>query len=622
MSVDFARLRDAFDPDTDAQAAFLCTFGLDAPFFESEILPSLVPTSLPFDPQAGSRGAYLHAADEVLGTTPVEVVYDHMVSEGPQLMATYRRVMTGPGAFHPKLALVDYGDRMRAVISSANLTRPAWTSLFELFVVEDLMVGTPHRWAGPLQRFVSAAAGAADPPTRCTETILNKLALIPPAEPEALHSSYDGALQGTTWPAGSVDRIDVVSPFFEGEDGTGVFDALVQRYPDARLRLHLAATQTDTGYEVHGPGEKLRRLRGSGAELRLVRPMWEADDDGAPARRTLHGKLIAFTKGSKSHVVVGSANFTRAALAQRVAHGGNAELVATLNISKRALEAALPPSFATEDRLTFVASDPSEEDIHADADAARFVVSASYSGRRARIELELAPDAPPLEVAYEGKVIGTAIDSTWGAGLDRLGADTFVTVDAGDGPAIVPLEVVDPESLEPRGTPLQLDLESFCDLLSGRREPMFAVGEELAPSAGAPASGHDGAGLHAGGAIPWRRILAGIAGLRDDLVRQLARPQAVAWTIDNPTRLAGLRRVLGEAHNRGVLKDGDQAFALFELVHALRAVRREGADHDESLSLVLAAEASVEGDLDILLRGADADIARQLQLLRETEDGA
>jgi hypothetical protein len=151
---------------------------------------------------------------------------------------------------------------------------------------------------------------------------------------------------------------------------------------------------------------------------------------------------------------------------------------------------------------------------------------------------------------------------------------------------------------------------------------MFAVGEELAPSAGAPASGHDGAGLHAGGAIPWRRILAGIAGLRDDLVRQLARPQAVAWTIDNPTRLAGLRRVLGEAHNRGVLKDGDQAFALFELVHALRAVRREGAGYDESLSLVLAAEASVEGDLDTLLRGADADIARQLQLLRETEDGA
>lgn len=622
MSVNFARLREAFDPTKDAEAAFLCTFGLDAPFFESEILPALVPSGLPLDPQSGSGGAYLHAADEVLGTTPVEVLYDHMVSAGPQLLVTYRRVVAGTGAFHPKLALVDYGNRMRAVVSSANLTRPAWTSLFELFVVEDLVVGTPHPWSAPLERFVSSAAEAAGGPTRATRAILSKLALVPHAEPEVLHSSYGGALQETTWPAGPIDRLDVVSPFFEGEDGKGVFDALHQRYPNTRLRLHLAATQTDTGYEVHGPAEKLEGLRSEGAELRLVRPKWESDDDAAPVRRSLHGKLIAFTKGDKSQVVIGSANFTRAALSQPVAHGGNAELVATVQTSKRILDAALPPSFATEDRLTFVSSDPSEEDTNADAGADRFVLSASYSGRHARIELELAQDAPPLDVAYERKVIGTAIDSTWTARLDRLGADTFVTVDGGDGPAIVPLEVVDPESIEPRGTPLRLDLENFCDLLSGRREPIFSVGEELAPSAGAPSPGRDAAGLPPGGAIPWRRILAGIAGLRDDLVRQLARPQAVAWTIENPTRLAGLRRLLGDAHNRGVLKDGDQAFALFELIQALRAVEREAADHDESLSLVLAAKASAERDLEAILDRAGADIARQLQLLRETEDGA
>jgi len=622
VSVDFARLREAFDPNRDAEAAFLCTFGLDAPFFESEILPALVPSGLPLDPQAGSRGAYLHAADEVLGPTPVEVLYDHMVSAGPQLLANYRRVVAGTGAFHPKLVLVDYGNRIRAVVSSANLTRPAWTSLFELLVVEDLVPGTPHPWSAPLQRFVSSAAEAAGGPTRCTEAILRKLVVVPHTGPEALHSSYDSPLRESTWPTGPVDRIDVVSPFFEGEDGTGVFDALHQRYPGARLRLHLAATQTDTGYEVHGPAEKLEGLRSGGAELRLVRPKWESDDDAAPVRRALHGKLTAFTKGDKSQVVIGSANFTRAALSKRVTHGGNTELVATVKTSKRILEATLPPSFATEDRLAFVSSDPSEEDTNGDAGADHFVLSASYSGRHARIELELAPNAPPLEVAYEGKAIGTATDRTWEAGLDRLGADTFVTVDAGEGPAIVPLEVVDPESLEPRGTPLRLDLESFCDLLSGRREPMFAVGDGLAPSAGAPISGQDGAGLYAGGAIPWRRILAGIAGLRDDLFRQLARPQAVAWTIDNPTRLAGLRSRLGEAHDRGVLKDGDQAFALFELTHALGAVRDAAADHTESLSLIRAAEASIETDLERLLAGADPDIARQLQLLRETEDGA
>jgi hypothetical protein len=38
--------------------------------------------------------------------------------------------------------------------------------------------------------------------------------------------------------------------------------------------------------------------------------------------------------------------------------------------------------------------------------------------------------------------------------------------------------------------------------------------------------------------------------------------------------------------------------------------------------LIRAAEASIETDLERLLAGADPDIARQLQLLRETEDGA
>lgn len=620
MSVDFARLREAFDPRLDAQAAFLCTFGLDAPFFEAEILPTLVPSGLALDRQAGAPAASLHAADEVLGATPIEVLYDHMVSEGPQFLVTYRRV-AGRAPFHPKLALVDYGERIRAIVSSANLTRPAWTSLFELFVVEDLVVDEGHPWAAPLQRFVSSAAHAAGGPSSATEAILGKFARMPQVGSETLHSSYDAALQDVTWPPGPVDRIDVVSPFFEGEDGSGVFDALAERYPEARLRLSLAATETDDGYTVHGPAEKLEDLRLSGAELRLVRPMWEDDDDGAPARRTLHGKLLGFTTGHHSHVVVGSANFTRAALFQPVAHGGNTELVASLSMSKRELETALPPSFPTDDRLKFVSVDPSDEDADPEGDAARFVLSAFYSARYCQIELHLADNAPPLAVNYGGATIGTAVEAVWRAELKRLGADTFVTVDAGKGPAIVPLVVVDPESLEPRGAVSPSDLESFCDLLSGRRELVFAPGDTLAPSAGTPSPGQDGgAALTRGSAIPWRRILAGMAGLRDDLVRQRALPHAVAWAIENPTRLAGLRQRLREAHDRNVLKDGDQAFALFELVRALSAARRAASGHDESRALILGAEEAVDADLREVLERADPTIARQVQLLSEAGD--
>lgn len=618
MSPPFARLREAFDPERDAQALFLCTFGLDAPFFESEILPTLLPSGLPLDPQAGSRAGYLRAADEVLASTPIEVWYNHMVSEGPRLpLVTYRQAANNRAAFHPKLSLVDYGDRLRAVVSSANLTRSAWTSLFELFVVEDLVADEPHPWSVPLQRFVRDAADAANGLTPAAEAMLHRLALIPSTDGEALFSSYDGALKETTWPEGPIDRIDVVSPFFEGEGGEGLFDALTDRYPGVTLRLFLAAAENETGYTVHGPPDKLQSLKDSGAEIRLIYPMWEGDDHEAPVRRTLHGKLLAFTKGRESHAVVGSANFTRAALARSVEQGGNAELVATLTTSKRALESVLPPSFTTEERLTFVAADPSEEDVAPEVDAARFVVSASYRAHSGEIEVRLTDDAPALQIAYSGRVLGTATGRTWRANLARLDADAFVTVDAGEGRAIVPLVVEDPESFEPRGSASALDLEGFCDVLSGRREPVAVSGDALEPSLGPPVAGQADPVLGGGRAIPWRRILAGIAGLRDDLIRQRPSSHAVAWTIHNPTRLAGLRRRLEAAHERGVLKDGDLAFALFDLARALRAAGDAASDHDESEALIRDATEAAEADLARLLDRASPELARQLRVLEE-----
>ena len=47
MSVNFARLREAFDPTKDAEAAFLCTFGLDIRSSNPRSFrPSFLPASL------------------------------------------------------------------------------------------------------------------------------------------------------------------------------------------------------------------------------------------------------------------------------------------------------------------------------------------------------------------------------------------------------------------------------------------------------------------------------------------------------------------------------------------------------------------------------------------------
>src|SRR4051794_3811851 len=106
----FTRMVELFDPDAEVQAACFCTYGLEAAFFETEVLPALLPRELPADRLSGSGAGYHHAADEALQRVPVDVFYDHL-REGTELLAGYRQVNLGGAAFHPKLILVAYADR-------------------------------------------------------------------------------------------------------------------------------------------------------------------------------------------------------------------------------------------------------------------------------------------------------------------------------------------------------------------------------------------------------------------------------------------------------------------------------------------------------------------------------
>ena len=151
-----ARLQDVFLPNREPQSALFCTYGFDAPFFEKEVIPAMFPVSLGLDSESGLQSAYLNAADTLLAQRRVAVFYDHLVNEGPELHYAAWPVYAAPRAFHPELIALDYGDVIRVVIGSANLTTEAWTRLLELFVVEDLV---PER-AAPMVRGASAVSGA------------------------------------------------------------------------------------------------------------------------------------------------------------------------------------------------------------------------------------------------------------------------------------------------------------------------------------------------------------------------------------------------------------------------------------------------------------------------------
>lgn len=612
-----ARLKETLLPNQDVRSSFLVTYGLDARFFEAEVLPALVPTKLGNDASTGSLSAYLHDADQAAATTPIDVLYDHLLGDGPQLFQSYRQITLGGQAFHPKLVTAEYEDRLRVIVASANLTRPGWTSLFELFVAEDLVQGEQHPWAAGLRTFVRGASEAAGGVRPAAQRVLDFLAAVPDAPEATLHHSFDSALIDAALPTAGVSAIDIVSPFFEGEDGDGLFDELQRRFPAAQLRLFLfASEQAEAGYVVHGPPEKLQALRDGGAELRLIHTSWDGDDDRAPDLRGLHGKLLAFRLGRRHHVVIGSANATRAALIRPVAKGGNAELVATLDMNAAQYQRLLPPSFGTDKPIRFDPGDPTGEDEPPRRDAARFVASAAYAAVAQELRLELIEGAPKLEVRYAGQPLGTAAGRSWSAPMESLGADAYVTVDAGEGPSAVPFVLVDPESLVPRGSPIDLDLEGLADLLAGRRELSHVPGDVLPPRTTNGDNG--GSPIFGRGAIPWRRILAGLAGLHDDLVQQLPTPEAVRWTLANPLRLGGLLDRFKEAHEKGRFLDGDLAFALHETNLMLRRVgsATEEAPRD-SAQIVDDTRRAVAEELSDLLMQTDPTIRQQLAVLEK-----
>lgn len=614
------RLREALLPNTDVRSALLCTYGLDPRFFEAEILPALLPTRLSSDANSGSISAYLFEADEALAQTPVDVYYDHIMGEGMQLKLAYQQVDLRPRAFHPKLLVAEYDDRLRVIVGSANLTRPAWTSLFELFVVEDLLEGQPHGWAAGLRTFIGAIAASVHRQGAAATRILRCLERVGEAEPSTLHHSFDTRLFDAAFPPVQANAIAIVSPFFEGEDGAGVFDELEERYPTSPIRLFLAATKTETGYVVAGPPEKLQKLRADDCnELRLIEPLWaEVDDERAPEHRSLHGKLLAVATGDGHHVTVGSANATRAALLGKVREGGNAELVVTATLTSAALRNLLPASIKAPEGVVF-AGGPEGEDEPPDSDAAKWVVSALFYANPGELRLELEPDAPKLVISYGGRSLGGTNGSHWTASM-TFGADTYVTVDAGDGPAIVPIIVIDPERLTPRGGPDHLDLEALADLLAGRRNIVHGSGDHLMTQ-GLPGVGASGGSMFGKGAIPWRRILAALRGLEADLLAQLRSAEATAWTLSNPLRFGGLLDRFEAAHAGGRFLDGDLAFALHESETMLDTVCAAGTGPETAESLVLleAAHTDVRRRLEDLVARADPGVRDQLAILNRTE---
>jgi hypothetical protein len=616
MSTPFSRIREVFLDDREPEQALFCTYGLDAEFFEAEILPAVFPQRLALDRQAGSAAGYLHAADRTLQIVPVMVFYDHLIGEGNQLQYVAQRVGR-VSAFHAKLILLDYGDRLRAVVSSANLTRSAWTQLLELFVTEDILPGEPHAWAPGLVRFLNRLVDEVPAERRDdVRAFASRLSTASgPDTDSQVMSSWDGPLLARILEGRSrLDQVDVITPFLEGDDGGGVFDVLERFSP--RGRLYLATTDSGGGSDrflVRGPEAKINALVASKRwELMRVHQQWEDDDEEAMLR-SLHGKALCLTSGDRARLVIGSANVTRAAL-QMSPPAGNVELVVVRDTAARRARELLPQASAVErEQLDIDApGDLTGEDDIYDEGAERWVNSALYWAGRGELELRTIHDAPLLNVRYEERSIGHTTGTPTVFAL-ALRAALYVEVDDGTRSGLVPMIVGDPAKFIPRGTPLDLDLEDFCRLLAGARE-IEPVPGDLQPATGMGLG--EAGGLIGRGAIPWRRLLAAIQGLRDELEREARFPRGIAFVLANETRLGGLLRRLRRAREEERLLAADYAYALHELLRMLAGAIASLDDQAESRKLVRETFARIDRELKEVTRHFDGALKQQLRILQ------
>lgn len=617
----FARLRDTFLAEREPQSALFCTYGFDAGFFEGELLPALYPISLGTDREAGSKQAYQGAADLALLKTGVGVFFDHLSGEAPELVYESWRVDVAPRCFHPKLAVLDYGDTIRVVVSSANLTRSAWSSLLELFVVEDLVVGTPHPWAQELEIFLKRLSGHVPAGTTRPDVAIElaaRVAQVPAGPGESrLASSWerpvlDAFLDGIT----HSQHVDIVTPFFEGEEGPGLFDELHRRL-GSKLRGTIWTTveASEQGPTVRGPEEKLQDLFKSGLwDLRAVGSVWQGDEEDAPLR-SLHGKILAVRQGEKVRLVVGSPNATRAAMLG-VAPRGNVELGVVVEVPVRRLKNLLPQgSVVRPEEVRFIAAgDPTGEDGEGELGADRWIVSALYTAADRRLDLVRRADAPPLGVSYAGQILGNAFGSPWSCEL-AMGAERFVVVDDGATSAAVPFVVVDPEQLEPRWTVPEPSLEGFCEVLAGFRDPAVSSNASEPKEADAFGANGESATLAVRGPIPWRRFIVGVQGLGKELDREADSPRGLAFVLRNPARLRGLLTRLDHAVSIGRFTAADHAYALYELDREVRRASSGAGRPAECAEMFADALDDLKQRRAASIVGASALLLRQLELL-------
>ncbi|CAN5895420.1 hypothetical protein BH11VER1_BH11VER1_02040 [soil metagenome] len=310
------------------------TFSFDSGFFEQEILRIFFDLDLSHSREL--RLVKLEDALRDLRTRPA-VYYDARALTYSDVGAACLDIARHPirlnGCFHPKIicALTETlepdettGHRARRLIvgcQSANLTRPGWWENVECCHIEKIDEFSKSGLAEPLRNFLKWLIKRSQGDSRAADEILGFLKDITPYKRLArqlLSPRFlctDMTANGRSITDMLFDEagtelcrmnLEIISPYFNEDDGNSPLDSLVERFEPKELRVFLPRDEEHRALVSQRVYKKHHGLWGSLPD-ELLR--------NGSGKRFVHAKVYRFFSSSPKRELwfVGSVNLTREA---------------------------------------------------------------------------------------------------------------------------------------------------------------------------------------------------------------------------------------------------------------------------------------------------------------------
>ncbi len=297
--------------------AIVATFGVDFGAFEHVLLPQFE--------GAGAANIVLMGDERMLALAANEGAMRPLRAGAHYLVHPLRAPMGG--VFHSKIVLQLGRQGARLIVGSANATGPGLGGNRELVAelrcdekqsADQIIIADAWRYLERLARQGEHAdlAQEAFAWTRARTPWLARVEAAP--SPVTLSDGTQSAFiaeEGDGAPSimaryldligpGPIDRLIVMSPYWD--DGLDACRELIAGLSPAHTQILIQ------------PGQKLFPTQARGA---LNADLHDVDAGEAQVRRFTHAKLIIARRGDTDHVLIGSANCTRAALGGRNSSG-------------------------------------------------------------------------------------------------------------------------------------------------------------------------------------------------------------------------------------------------------------------------------------------------------------